>query len=297
MKKNVFDRISDSYDNFHLKGSEINVGKGTLVVSPKLKLILGWSLFVLCCVIGGIIIGSPFSKGKELTQEDKEAVLKEDIALDEEHDTIVPYEKDADEELNAFIESYFKAITECDAVALQEMVTDPSEYRSDAMLKQKAEFITAYDNITVYTKVGLDEGSYIAFVVTNISIAGVNSSPYDITTLYIINGARGYLVNNGTLSLDTQEYIEKVKGDKDIQKIYRAVEKENNELKEKDSSLQEFFEIISRRDVEVDAAADYLNSEENSEEAASSEASTDATTEATTEQVEAVDGNEDGAEQ
>lgn len=263
MKKNIFDDMSDSYDNFHLKSSEIRVGKAKISISPKLKLILGWSIFVLCCVFSYIILATPTSKNKKLTQEEKEAVLEEEVSLDEEHDTIVPYEKNADEELNTFIEEYFKAITDCDYVTLQDMVTDTSEYRTADLLKQKAEFITAYDNITVYTKVGLDEGSYIAFVVANISIAGVNSSPYDITTLYIVNGARGYLVNNGKLSLDTQEYIEKVKGDKDIQKIYRAVDKKNEELKEEDASLREFFEIISKRNIEVDSAADYLTTEES----------------------------------
>ena len=94
----------------------------------------------------------------------------------------------------------------------------------------------------------------------------MNSAPYDISMLYIVNGARGYLVNNGALSLDTQEYIEKVKGDKDIQKIYRSIEKENEKLKEEDQSLQEFFDIISKRDIEVDSAAEILGTQESSEE-------------------------------
>lgn len=275
MRKNIFDRMSDSYDNFHLKSTEIHTTKRSVSVSPKLKLILGWSIFVLCCVLGYAIIGSPMSKEKGLTQEEKNAVLEEEVSLDEEHDTIIPYEKDADKDLNAFIEEYFTAIAECDNVALQDMVTDASEYKTNDMLKRKAEFITGYDNITVYTKAGLDEGSYVAFVVTNLSIEGVSSSPYDITTLYILNGARGYLINNGTLSLDAKEYLEKVKGDKDIQKIYRSVEKKNNDLKNKDKSLQDFFAIISRRDVEVESAAEVLDTQESkdstTEEPATSE--------------------------
>lgn len=275
MRKNIFDRMSDSYDNFHLKSTEIHTTKRSVSVSPKLKLVLGWSIFVLCCVLGYAIIGSPMSKEKGLTQEEKNAVLEEEVSLDEEHDTIIPYEKDADKDLNAFIEEYFTAIAECDNVALQDMVTDASEYKTNDMLKRKAEFITGYDNITVYTKAGLDEGSYVAFVVTNLSIEGVSSSPYDITTFYILNGARGYLINNGTLSLDAQEYLEKVKGDKDIQKIYRSVEKKNNDLKNKDKSLQDFFAIISRRDVEVESAAEVLDTQESkdstTEEPATSE--------------------------
>lgn len=261
MKKNIFDKISDSYEKFHLRDTEIRKGNSTITIRPKLKLMLGWSLFILCCVLAYAVLGVPFGQGKTISEEEKKAVLDEKVDVDEEHDTIVPYEKDADEELNAFIESYFNAITTCDNLALQDMVTDSSEYNDVESLKKKAEYITGYTNITVYTKAGLDEGSFVAFVVANLTIAGVNSSPYDIITLYIVNGSRGYLVNNGTLSEDAQIYIEKIKGDKDIQKIYRSVEKKNNELKEKDASLREFYDIISRRNMETSSGAEQLTTE------------------------------------
>lgn len=261
MKKNIFDKMSDSYENFHLKDTEIRKGNNTITIRPKLKLMLGWSLFILCCIFAYVIVGMPFGQGKTISAEEKKSVLDKKVDVDEEHDTIVPYEKDADQDLNTFIESYFNAITTCDNLALQDMVTDSSEYNDTESLKKKAEFITGYSNITVYTKDGLDEGSYVAFVVANLTIAGVNSSPYDIITLYIVNGARGYLVNNGTLSEDAKAYIEKIKGDKDIQKIYRSVEKKNNELKEEDASLQEFYDIISRRNVETNSGADQITTE------------------------------------
>lgn len=244
MEKNIFDKISDSYESFHLKESEINVGNEMFYISPKLKLALGWSIFILCCVLVCILIEVPFTK-KDIAKTDKKTVVDEKIDIDEEHETIVPYEKDADKDLNEFIKQYFKAITDCNNVALQDMVTDSAEYNSDESLKKKAEFITGYNNITVYTKEGLEEGCYVAFVVTNLTITGVNSSPYDIMTLYIVSGSRGYLVNNSELSEDIKQYIEKVKGDEDIQEIYRSVEKKNAELKEKDTSLQDFYDIIN----------------------------------------------------
>lgn len=267
MKKNLFDKMSDSYENFHLKELKLGDGADVITVSPKLKLGLGWSLFILCCVLAYIFVGLPFvNKAKDVSKKDREAVLKEDINVDEEHDTIIPYEKDADESLNEFVETYFTAITSCDYLRLQDMVTDADEYRDDENLKRKAEFITGYENITVYTKAGLNEGSYIAFVVANLTIAGVNSSPYDIITLYIVNGERGYMINNGELPADVKEYIEKVKGDADIQKVYKAVEKKNAELKAKDASLQEFYEIIGRRNIETQSAADQASEQTEKKE-------------------------------
>lgn len=228
------------------------MGNDTIYISPKIKLILGWSIFLLCCVLTYIFIAMP-SENKSISKEDKKAVLDEKLDVDKEHDTMIPYEKDANKELNTFIKRYFDATTGCDNEALQDMVTEPSEYNNNENLKKKAEFITGYDNITVYTKEGLEEGSYVVFVVANLTIAGVNSSPYDIMTLYIINGARGYLIHNGTLSDETKDYIEKIKGDEDIQKVYKSVEKKNTELKEKDSSLQEFYDIISGNKGQTDS--------------------------------------------
>ena len=293
MKKNIFDKMSDSYENFHLKGTEISMGNDTVYISPKLKLMLGWSVFILCCILAYVLVGRPFGNGGNISQEDKEALLDKKIDVDKEHDTIVPYEKDADKELNAFIEEYFKAITECNNEKLQNMVIDASVYKDNESLKKKAEFVTEYNNITVYTKEGLEEGSYIAFVVANLTIAGVNSSPYDIITLYIVNGERGYRIHNGTLSKDITDYIEKVKGDKDIQKVYKSVEKKNTELKEKDASLRDFYDIITRENMETNAAADQLTTQGDTQtatEEGTSEQSTAAegtTTENTTPQAPA----------
>lgn len=291
MKKNIFDKMTDSFEQFHLKDSEIKMGNDTIFVSPKLKLILGWSLFILCMILAYVFLGMPKLGGKSISQEDKAAVLKEDVDTDETHDTIVPYEKDADKKLNEFIEAYFTAITACDNNSLQDMVTESSEFDSDADLKKKAEFITGYENITVYTKEGLDEGSYVAFVVANISIAGVNSKPYDIITLYIVNGARGYLINNGTLSKDALEYIEKIKGDKDIQKVYKSVNDKNEELKAEDQSLQDFYDIISRQNVETNSGAttqaEQTTAADTQAEATEATTTESPATEATTTQAEA----------
>ena len=279
MKKNVFDKMSDSYENFHFKDSEVHAGNNTLYISPRIKLILGWSLFILCCILAYVFLGNPFAedKNKSISQEEKQEILDKEVDVDEEHATIIPYEKDDNEDLNAFIEEYFNAITACDNVKLQDMVTDSSEYSGDDALRKKAGYITEYSNITVYTKDGFDEGSYVAFVVSNLTITGVNSSPYDIVTLYIVTGAQGFRIVNGELSEETKNYIDKIKGDEDIQKVFQSVEEENAKLADKDSSLRDFYEIISRRNVETVSGADTTEAENQQENNDNSETGLDGT--------------------
>lgn len=253
MKKNIFDKMSDSYDEFHLKESEINLGNETIYIHPKLKLALGWSVFLLCCVLAYFLVGRPLIGAKKDTVQqpvstentETSVTASEQINVKEEHDTIVPYEKDTDLVLNEFIEVYFMSITHCDNEKLQDMVTDPTPYLNNENLKKKAQFITGYNDITVYTKEGLEEGSYVAFVVANITIANVKTSPYDIMTLYIVSGDQGYRVNNGEWSQETIDYINKVKGDQDIQEVYKLVESENAKLREQDPDLQAFYDKIN----------------------------------------------------
>ena len=282
MKKNIFDKMSDSYDNFHLRESEINVGNETIYIHPKLKLALGWSVFILCCVLAYFLIGRPLIGEKKNTVQqsastkdtETSVTASDQVDVQEEHDTIVPYEKDTDRALNEFIAVYFMSITHCDNQKLQEMVTDPTPYLDDENLKKKAQFITGYNDITVYTKEGLEEGSYVAFVVANITIANVRSSPYDIMTLYIVNGDQGYRVDNGELSQETIDYINKVKGDQDIQEVYKLVESENAKLREQDQDLQAFYDKINgaeESEQEGEAGEPQETSEAPEEDAAGNE--------------------------
>lgn len=267
MKKNFFDRMSESYEKFHLEESELNVGNEKMYVNPKLKLALGWSLFLLCCVVVYFLVGDKLFGGKQekttetpvkvdfgdLEKKNKEKSDKAELIAEEIQTSV---EQETVEKLNAFISGYYEAITSCDNVALQRMVVDPKPFRSDESLKRKAAFITGYHDITVYVKEGPDPETYVTFVVANLTIEGVNSSPYDIMTLYIVNGSEGYRVNNGNLSDDVIRYIQKVQSEEDIQKIYQSVERKNMELQESDETLKIFYDTIHTSNAQDEAPSE-----------------------------------------
>ena len=265
--------MSQSYENFHLEDSHIKKGEKLIVVSSKLKLILGWSIFLLCCVLAFLFVLKPSKSAG--TGKGPAAVAEEDVEVNDEHKTTMPYEKDAYEDLNDFMKRYYDAIVRCDNVTLQKMVTDPSVYDSDEALKKKAEFITGYSDLTVYTKESIEEGNFVVFVVSRASISGVNSDMYDIQKFYVVNGERGYMINNGTLSQEVQDYITKVTGDKDIQKIFQSVKDKNDKLMKKDASIEEQFYDVIKTD---------SSKEKTSTEASASETDTQQETEAATEE-------------
>lgn len=257
MNKDFLDKVSESYEKFHLEDSQIKNGEKSIVVSSKLKLILGWSLFLLCCIVAYVLVLNP---SKKVKQRDPEVVAEEDVEINDEHKTIMPYEKDAYEDLNEFMQRYYDAVVRCDNIMLQKMVTDPSVYSSDEALKKKAEFITGYSDLTIYTKQSVEEGNFVVFVVSTVSISGVNSDFYDIQKFYVVNGERGYMINNGTLSQEVSDYIAKVTGDKDIQKIYQSVKEKNEKIQKKDPSIEEqFYNVINKEN--ADASENTENTE------------------------------------
>ena len=134
MKKNIFDKMSDSYEDFHFKDTELHVRNNTLYISPRIKLILGWSLFILCCVLAYAFIGNPFAKkqNKGIEIDKRQEVMEKDVDVKEEHDTMIPYEKDDDEELNNFIYAYFNS----------EPFMDFLNSLSRSLIFQKASFLS-----------------------------------------------------------------------------------------------------------------------------------------------------------
>lgn len=243
MDKNILNQMSDSYEKLHLEDTQLKKGDKTIIISSKLKLILGWSVFLLCCILSYAFVLRPSDKKNHKPEDVKE----QNVDIEDEHKTTVPYEKDAYPELNAFMEEYYSAMTSCNNQILQKMVTNPEIYNDAEVLKKKAEFITDYSNITVYTKESIEEGNYVAYVVSTVTIAGVNSAIYDIEKYYIVNGERGYMINNGELSDEVSQYIATVTGDKDIQKVFQSVKDKNEELQAKDPSIQEqFYDIITK---------------------------------------------------
>ena len=75
----------------------------------------------------------------------------------------------------------------------------------------------------------------------------MNSALYDIQKFYVVNGERGYMINNGELSEEVTDFINTVTADKDIQKVYQSVKKENEKLEKSDVTIKEqFYDVINK---------------------------------------------------
>lgn len=199
-------------------------------VKRQKTLLLIWFCF-LVIVLAGVIL---FIKNKD-------AIL-DDLGWGKQ--TI--YEVDADPEINQLIRNYYTAYASCDQKTLQSLVVDPTQFDDMSILEKKAEIVTAYDNLKVYTIPGIAENEKVVYVLSNLSIVNVISKPLDISKppLYVVKKEGGYLIDNTTLSSDVQNLFESLNQKEDIQKLMQQVKDDQQKCAAEDETFKDFYERL-----------------------------------------------------
>ena len=199
-------------------------------VKRQKTLLLIWLCF-LVIVLAGVIL---FIKNKD-------AIL-DDLGWGKQ--TI--YEVDADPEINQLIRNYYTAYASCDQKTLQSLVIDPTQFDDMSILEKKAEIVTSYDNLKVYTIPGLTEDTKVVYVLSNLSIVNVISKPLDISKppLYVVKKEGGYLIDNTTLSSEVQNLFESLNQKEDIQKLMQQVKDDQQKCAAEDETFKDFYERL-----------------------------------------------------
>ncbi len=240
--------------------TEISIGGEKLYMSPALKLILAWTIFIILLIIFMLIVKGGADK-KEQAGSTGEDGVEQVVTQDTQGDTTeikstgdtsvdtsvtVPMEVNAYPDINNLINAYLTATCTLDVASLKAVVTNPGEFDDMATLQARAQYITGYSNVQCYTKVGPEPDSFVVFVVSNMTIANVATAPMEFMTLYVIKTENGYLINNNILTDDITGYIANVKKDSDIQTVMLSVTEYNKQAMESDAGLKAFYDMLAQ---------------------------------------------------
>ncbi len=158
------------------------------------------------------------------------------------------YSESVDPDINKLVTDYYTAYAACDQKALQSMVTDPSLFDDMSIVEKKADVVTAYNNLKIYTIPGLKEGETVAYVLTNISIANVVSQPLDIIRppLYIVKKDGKNLIDNSTLSTEILNYINSLDQKEDITALMKLVREDQEKCLASDETFKNFYDRLNQ---------------------------------------------------
>ena len=144
----------------------------TRQVRRQKKLLIMWAIFVPILVIVVLF----FVKNKD--------EVLEDIGLKESH----IYEKENNPDIEKLVNEYFTAYAACDQTKLKTLVVDPSKFDDMTLVQKKAAVVTGYNNIKCYMIKGQETDTMVVYVLANISIANVVSTPLDMNpALYVVD--------------------------------------------------------------------------------------------------------------
>lgn len=213
--------------------------------------------------------------------------------------TEIAYEQNTQEDINALFRTYYDATASGDTdtiASITENLTEEEKIRIQVI----AQYIDSYTDITVYTKPGPVDGSYVAYVETKLKFKDHDWEVPGLQTMYVCTRDDGTLYINNAVEQDPEvtDYIQSVSVQDDVVDLSNQVTADYNNLVESDSELSAYLDQLSQDiDVQVgEALAGNTGSSDAAESDTEAEAQTQ-TTEADTSDTETTEaGASDSSE-
>ncbi|MBR3602123.1 MAG: SH3 domain-containing protein [Lachnospiraceae bacterium] len=235
--------------------------------SKKVMIVIAVFLLI---IIGALAVIT-FSEKKEevvATTEAEVAAEEDEIVVPEE-----ALEKDAYPEVNNLIKQYYQALVDGDMETIKSIKSYVDEEEELKIIK-KSEFIESYPTIIVYTKKGLEEGSFIAYVQYEVKFKDIEKTAPGLNTLYVCVKEDGtYYINSGELEESHIEYLKTISLQNDVVDLFNTVQVAYNDTKTQDEALSTFLdelpnllaEAVSEAMIEQEAAEEALHPEKEEE--------------------------------
>ena len=205
-------------------------------------------LIVLVLLFFGIkALTSVFSKDDEPKTQAEEPVESSDDAekdetQDEKKDEHV-LQKNAYPEVNSLIDSFYTAWGQKNVEQMKEL-TDSFDATDEAKVSN-ASYIENYSNVTVYTKQGLTEDSFVVFVSYDLKFTDVETAAPGLSQLYVMkNDEDRFIIHNDDSNEEINAYMAEVTQDADVQALITEVETRLNEAMDADPELKAFEEQL-----------------------------------------------------
>ena len=224
---------------------------GDWVVKYKRQVAVGCVAFCLV-VFAGVSLAGGSTSGKE--GEASPAAADNGQSAEEQQGALVsaagaaeaaatenanPLEKDAHPEVNELIQNYYNYMAAGDMEGLASVEDTTSEEEQNRILRSK-DLVEGYQNISCYTKKGLEEGSYLVFVYYELKFAQIDTAAPGLSALYVYTNDEGNLVIfNGEASEELNAYVEAMAQEEDVLALREEVRAKYEEAKAADANLAE----------------------------------------------------------
>lgn len=191
---------------------------------------------------------------------------------------LLELEENAHPEINDLISRYYEAVAagDVDAVVSMDRYIEESE---KLRIREMSKYTESYPELTVYTKKGPVENSYLAYVYSKMKFKECEWLVPGMQAFYICTDENGnyYINNGGDDDPAVVKYIKDVCLQEDVVDLYNGVNVEYNEMVEADKELEAYlYDLQDRIDVSVGEALAKAEAEELKQQEAAAQAAAEA---------------------
>lgn len=217
-------------------------------ISDNLRyILLGLALVLVFAVavvgiraISNIATGSSSSKAAPETEAKQEAATTDVIvdsegAADQQTSTLTQN----DAKVLTTMTSYYNARTNGDTETLRKLY--PSmDGQDEASLTSS--YMESYSNVTTYSRPGLTDGSYIAYVCYDAKVRDIDTMVPSLIEFYLMSDESGNLYIADTEGDSSVEaYCEEARQSKEVQDLIASVQKSLEDAENSDPALKDFM--------------------------------------------------------
>lgn len=205
---------------------------------------------VLLCLI--ILLAVVTANGKKDKKENTEATEQTQVSV-EDFQFETEYTDDKKDEITQLLQNYYTAYVSADLDTLAN-IAYPMTDNEKSYIGVVSQYYETVSDITVYSKAGLENGSYFLSVENNIKFYGVDTVAPTLDFFYIATDDNGQLYINNVYSNFNRTYAEeeldsgivslisKYTSDSDFANLQESVQSKYDEAVNSDANLKEMLE-------------------------------------------------------
>lgn len=203
---------------------------------------------LIVCVLITVLIAVNANKKETLEKEAEAAVA---AAQDQEEIEITAPEYELEENAYPEVNNVVRVYYDAQASGDMETVSQLNTYLNDIekiRVEELSKYIESYPVLNVYTKPGLTENSYVAYVCSEVKFDDADKNIAGMQTYYITKDDEGnYSINDGTYNDEIYNYIKEVTLQDDVVDLNNKVVVAYNDLLAEDEELSEFVAYLKEK--------------------------------------------------
>ncbi|MCM1127359.1 MAG: SH3 domain-containing protein [Lachnospiraceae bacterium] len=209
-------------------------------------------LVLVVCVIITVVIAVNANHREALEKEAEQAAMAvpaEETEVLEEGLESPEYEleENAHPEINNLVRAYYDAQASGDIDVISELNTYLDEIEI-IKVQEMSKYVDSYPVLDVYTKPGLTENAYVAYVCSEVKFTEVEQELPGMQTFYIgLNEDGSYFINDGTNDKTIRNYIKEITLQDDVVDLNNKVVVKYNELLAEDEELEEYIAYLREK--------------------------------------------------